>query len=83
MRVPVATVLEGLDLQPSRPKRVEMVLLVTGAKVRQHLAERRGIAGDLLAGGHPTLQRDQVAAGEVVAEVGRGVHRTAVGEKPH
>ena len=82
-RVAVLTVLERLDAQAARGERLEVVPLVSGAEVREHLAQRGGIANDLLAGSHAPLQRHEMAACQVVAEIGGGVHRTAVREEAH
>jgi hypothetical protein len=82
-RIPITAVFEGLDPQPALGERLEVVLLVSGAETREHLAERRGIARNLLACGNAPLERDEVAACEIVAEVGRRVDGTPVLEEPH
>ena len=81
--IPVALILERPDPQPLRPERVEVTLLVRGAEGGEDLAERGPIARYRLSGRDPPLQGHEVTAGQVVAQVGGRVHRTAVLEESH
>jgi len=81
--IPVALAIELFDPRRARLEHVEMVLLVAGSHRRQHLAERGRVAGDLLSHGNPSLQRDQVPARQVVAEVGGRVDGATIFEVSH